>query len=194
MPRPKNFNKEEVLDKAKNLFWQKGFHATSMQDIVDHLGINRASIYDTYGGKEDLYAAALEAYRLEFAGHLDTILESDPSPRRALISFIEASIFGVVNDKSRKGCFLVNCTSEYLPTHGNILDELLASKEVFQSAIRKTILKGKRQGEFSQVDSPKQTASYLYTLLSGLNVVSRLKQDPKEIRKSLALGLKVLGN
>ena len=60
MPRTKNFDPAEVLEKAKNLFWEKGYYATSMQDLVDTLGINRASMYDTYGGKDQLFAKALE--------------------------------------------------------------------------------------------------------------------------------------
>ena len=65
MARNKAFEKEIVLEKAKELFWKQGFHATSVQNLVDHLGINRASIYDTFGGKNKLYETALESYRAE---------------------------------------------------------------------------------------------------------------------------------
>ena len=58
MPRTKQFNEEEILKKAMELFWEKGFHATSIQDLVAHLGINRASLYDTFGGKEELFKKA----------------------------------------------------------------------------------------------------------------------------------------
>ena len=54
MPRVKQFNEDEVLNKAMELFWKKGYNATSMQDIVDYLGINRASLYSTFGGKKNL--------------------------------------------------------------------------------------------------------------------------------------------
>ena len=63
MPRTKQFDEKEVLKNAMELFWEKGFHATSIQDLVSHLGINRASLYDTYGGKDELFNTAFETYR-----------------------------------------------------------------------------------------------------------------------------------
>ena len=58
--RPKNFNPEEALNKAMDLFWDRGFEATSIQDLVDNVGINRASMYDTFGDKRAFFCAAVE--------------------------------------------------------------------------------------------------------------------------------------
>ena len=63
MPRVKSFDEKEVLDKAIHLFWKQGYTATSIQDLVTHLGINRASLYDTFGDKEELFKKAFEQYR-----------------------------------------------------------------------------------------------------------------------------------
>ncbi|MDQ1142393.1 TetR/AcrR family transcriptional regulator [Pedobacter agri] len=65
MARTKVFNEAEVLDRAMNLFWEKGYHATSAQDLVDGLGISRSSLYDTYGDKHSLFVMALKRYREE---------------------------------------------------------------------------------------------------------------------------------
>ena len=62
MPRPKSFDVDEVLDRAVDLFWVNGFAATSMADLVNHLGINRGSLYSTFGSKQELYERALERY------------------------------------------------------------------------------------------------------------------------------------
>ena len=64
MARIKEFDENEVLERAKLLFWKQGFHATSIQNLVDHLGISRGSIYDTFGGKNELYEKALKVYKL----------------------------------------------------------------------------------------------------------------------------------
>ncbi|MEL6975424.1 MAG: helix-turn-helix domain-containing protein, partial [Bacteroidota bacterium] len=73
MPRTKQFDEKEVLKKAMELFWEKGFHATSIQDLVSHLGINRASLYDTFGGKDELFNTAFESYRHQAGDFLKTI-------------------------------------------------------------------------------------------------------------------------
>ena len=59
MPRPKEFDPQEVLDKAVDLFWRQGYEFTSIQDLVDHLGINRASLYETFGDKHQLFLGAI---------------------------------------------------------------------------------------------------------------------------------------
>ena len=63
MPRVKQFNEEQVLEKAMEVFWKKGYNGSSMQELVDGMGINRASIYDTFGSKEELFERAFEIYR-----------------------------------------------------------------------------------------------------------------------------------
>ena len=63
MARKKEFDEVEVLDKALDVFWKKGYSATSIQDLVDSMGINRASIYDTWGDKHNLYVESLKRYR-----------------------------------------------------------------------------------------------------------------------------------
>ena len=60
MGRTKQFDHRTALDQAMELFWARGYHATSIQDLVDHLGVNRQSLYDTFGGKDELFKAVLE--------------------------------------------------------------------------------------------------------------------------------------
>ena len=84
MVRTKQFDKHTALDEAMELFWQRGYHATSIQDLVDHLGVNRQSLYDTYGGKEQLFLAALGRYREIQAAPVRRLLERDAPAREVL--------------------------------------------------------------------------------------------------------------
>ena len=76
MPRVKLFDEKEVLTKAMNLFWRKGYSATSVQDLVNHLGINRGSLYDTFGNKEQLFNQSLALYRNSTIEGITQIFES----------------------------------------------------------------------------------------------------------------------
>jgi TetR/AcrR family transcriptional repressor of nem operon len=96
MARPKEFDKDEALQKAMNVFWCRGFEATSMQDVVDAMGIKRQSLYDTFGGKHQLYLAALDRYRAEQDAKLLALLGT-PGPvkeklRKLFYEVIEVSI------------------------------------------------------------------------------------------------------
>ena len=63
MARRKEFDRDEALHKAMEVFWSRGYEATSVGDLVEHMGINRQSLYDTFGDKHSLYLAALDRYR-----------------------------------------------------------------------------------------------------------------------------------
>ncbi len=81
MARTKDFDEQEVLKKAVCLFWNKGYNATSMQDLVDQLGISRSSLYDTYGDKHTLYLKALEEYQQTNGGKLCSIVHESASAK-----------------------------------------------------------------------------------------------------------------
>src|SRR6185503_2842523 len=111
MVRTKQFDKHTALDEAMELFWQRGYHATSIQDLVDHLGVNRQSLYDTYGGKEQLFLAALERYREIQAAPVRRLLERDGPVREILRDLFRSFVDGVLSEDS-KGCFMVNTATE----------------------------------------------------------------------------------
>lgn len=192
MPRTKQFDQEEVLQKAKNLFWKQGYHATSVQDLVDNLGINRASLYAAFGGKNQLYEAAFAAYRAENRAGLEQRLAEFDSPKEALQTVFTEALTESLADEDKKGCFVVNCTTEYLPQHRHILVNLLENKATFQRIIGKALERGKAIGEFSEEMNTAEVAAYLYTFFSGLKVIAKIEDDPQQIRNIIATGLKVL--
>ncbi len=192
MARTKAFDETEVLEKAKQLFWKQGFHATSIQNLVDHLGINRASIYDTFGDKNKLYEMALRSYREESAVHLQSRLDKFKSVKNGLRTLLREGIKAAIDDDDCKGCFVVNCISEYLPKHQHILTELLDNKVIFEKTASRTLQRGKDSGELSPDLNVKDLATYLYTFFSGLQIIAKVKPSKKELFKTIDLGLKVL--
>src|SRR5579862_8099263 len=107
MARTKDFDEDEVLLKAVNLFWLKGYNGTSMQDLVDGLGISRSSLYDTYGDKHSLFLKALDNYRELNTKRMYKIGREAASAKDAIRLVLEYSINELAKDKEHKGCFLV---------------------------------------------------------------------------------------
>ncbi|MFT4667416.1 MAG: TetR/AcrR family transcriptional repressor of nem operon [Polaribacter sp.] len=192
MARTKEFDKTEVLEKAKQLFWKQGFHATSIQNLVDHLGINRASIYDTFGDKNKLYEMALRSYRDESAVQLQKRTDKFKSIKNGLRTLLREGITAALNDGECKGCFVVNCTSEYLPKHQHILPELLENKIIFENTFSRTLQRGKDNGELSADLNVKDLAAYFYTFFNGIQIIAKVKPNKKELFKTIDLGLRVL--
>src|ERR1700758_1767481 len=108
MARTKDFDEDEVLAKAMNLFWLKGYNATSMQDLVDGLGISRSSLYDTFGDKHALFVRSLENYRQGVALKMQNILNEAPTAKDAVRGLLDLTTRELLSDAEHKGCFLVN--------------------------------------------------------------------------------------
>ncbi len=192
MPRTKQFNEQEVLKKAVELFWEKGFHATSIQDLVSHLGINRASLYDTFGGKEELFKKSFQEYRDSSGSMVKRLLTGEASIKAGFEKLFDFAIQEAVSDKARKGCFVVNTTTELIPGDEaihNVLSENLENvAELFTSVVQSGI----DSGEIKSSKNAKAIGLMLFTFYNGFRVVSKIDSDPKKLQSTVATALSVL--
>ncbi len=192
MARPKEFCEVEVLEKAIELFWKKGFHATSIGDLVDYLGVSRASLYGTYGDKQALFEKALKRYSENSKKFITDFLSKYPSPKAGLVKLFEQSITHCVSDPDSKGCFVVNTTTELMPEDQVLRSRLVENKEEFEAAIQYYLQKGVEKGEISADKNLKSIASFIFTLYSGLNVVAKINSDKEELFQMIRTGLSIL--
>src|ERR1700749_792118 len=112
MARHKEFARDEALHRAMEVFWSRGYEAASVGDLVKHMGINRQSLYDTFGDKHSLYLQALDRYREVEGGKLFELLESSGSVRGALRRLFEGVVECSLGGGERRGCFVGNAMSE----------------------------------------------------------------------------------
>jgi len=192
MPRTKKFNEQEVLTKAMELFWEKGFHATSMQDLVLRLGINRASLYDTFGGKEELFNRAFAEYRSTAGDWLHGVFAAEDSVKNGFHSLFLKAIDEAVNDPCRKGCFVVNTTTELVPGDPAIQETLLTHKTAIERLFEGYVQQGINSGEIAPDKDAKAIGVMLFTLYNGLRVVSKVDTDRAKLEQIATTALTVL--
>ncbi|HYX30172.1 MAG TPA: TetR/AcrR family transcriptional regulator, partial [Pyrinomonadaceae bacterium] len=108
MARQKEFDRDIVLHKAMEVFWARGYEGASIQDLVKHMGINRQSIYDTFGDKHSLFLEALDRYREIQSRKVFEILDRPGSVKRNLKLLFQEVIDKSLSDKDRRGCFVGN--------------------------------------------------------------------------------------
>ena len=179
MARTKAFNEQEVLKKAMELFWEKGFHATSMQDLVDHLGINRASMYDTFGGKDQLFLKSLRLYLQKSRANIQELREILKG--KSTKAFLSEYLHKVLEKKetiNQKGCFAANTTSTLSKGDKKISALLTDNMEENVKFFEVIIRIGQEREEIDPQKSAHDLARHLFVFLNGLNIVSKLK--PKE--------------
>lgn len=192
MPRVKLFDENEVLAKAMNLFWKKGYAATSVQDLINHLGINRASLYDTFGDKEQLFKKSFELYRKNNIEGLKQFFDSQKNVRKGFERLFENAIEEAVNDQDRKGCFVVNTTTELVPNDDSIEVILENNKSDFENMFFEYLQKGKEAGQIKTDKDLKSIAALFYTLYNGLRVVSKVQPNAKNLTDTINIALSVL--
>lgn len=191
MPWTKSFDVDQTLDKAMHLFWARGFEATSMEDLVQGMGINRGSIYSTFGDKRKLFIVALNRYNLKCRKAQLSTLEHEHSPRSAIKILFHQWIDRAMTEPENNGCFLTNTALE-LAAHDEDIGMIVAdSQRDIEKFFRRLIRKGQESGEIPSQLSPTKTAQSLLAALIGLLVLSRSRPDRK-LLKSVANGAMAL--
>ncbi len=192
MPRTKAFNEQDVLEKAIDLFWKKGYHATSMQDLVEHLGINRASLYSTFGNKETLFERAILHYRATSQRGLRSFLFSQPDVRTGLTELFRRAIDESVSDPDRKGCFVVNTVTELAPHDQKIKKMADENQQGFLDILTTYLQAGVDRGEISSDKDLPAIAMLLFTLYNGLKVVGKVELDGARLERAIQVALRAI--
>ncbi|WP_433213666.1 TetR/AcrR family transcriptional regulator [Microtetraspora malaysiensis] len=192
MARTKEFDPDAVLQKALELFWERGYEATSMADLVQHLGIARASIYATFGGKHDLYVKAFERYQQTRGPDVVEVL-SQPGPALpAVRSLVEAYAEETLCDEHRRGCMVVNAAVEVMSRDPQIARRVEASWDTLETALTSALTRARAQGEISGEKDPRALARFLLVMMQGMRVLGRGHPDPGRLRDAAAQALAVL--
>ena len=192
MPRVKLFNEDDILQKATNLFWEKGYNNTSIQDLVNHLGINRGSLYDTFGGKRALFDKAFNKYLSTNYNGLIAFFEAQDSIKNGFEKFYEIPLNAAICDKGVRGCFAVNTITEMLPEDKIMQGVLLKNKEIIERAFYDFLKKGVENGEIDKTKDLNKITAFLYSFLNGLLVTAKINFDKKELLTSVKTALVVL--
>jgi len=185
MPKVKLFDEKLILEKAMELFWKKGFHATSIRDLVNYLGISRSSIYDTYGGKNELFHKAFQLYRTTNITGFSNFLNQQKNVKEGLRNLFEMAIEQSISDMDKKGCFVVNTTTELVPGDIEIQKILKENENTFVNIFYEFLLKGEQSGEIPKGKNLKSIANLYYTLYNGIKVVSKVQPNSKELLSSV---------
>jgi TetR/AcrR family transcriptional repressor of nem operon len=192
MARHKEFDRDEALHKAMEVFWSRGYEATSVGDLVNHMGINRQSLYDTFGDKHTLYQQALDRYREVEGRKMFELLERPGPVKRALRQLFQSVVERSLGGGERRGCFVGNATSELAGRCRETEEKACDSMAVAEEALYRALLRGKREGEINAGRDLRAVARFLYSSLQGLQLMSKATRDRKTLEDVVRVTLSVL--
>jgi TetR/AcrR family transcriptional repressor of nem operon len=192
MGRPKGFSEHEALEKALDVFWQRGYHSVGMTELLDGMGIARQSLYDTFGNKRQLFIKTIEHYRsTRLAGAL-ALLDRPGSPTRNvkdLVRFFEQ----LALDKRARGCLVANSLVEIGPHDTEIRELLAETLGLLEKSVLKALRRAQRAGELPAGRSPRAIARALTNALIGMAVTGKLAQSRSTVEDIYAGTLTMLG-
>jgi TetR/AcrR family transcriptional repressor of nem operon len=191
MARPKSFDRDNALDRALSIFWEKGYEGTSTDDLLEAMGIGRQSMYDTFGDKHRLFVEALERYNAARTAALAEKLASGASPLRAL----ESALLAIAEEgpKSRaRGCMGVNATAELGQSDPDVAAAIRSSTRYCEATLERAIREAKKQGEIATSVDEKAAASFLLATLHGLRVSAKAGASPEGLRGIATFALRSL--
>lgn len=183
MARTKAFNPDEVLDSAVLIFWAKGFDNTSMQDLVSGMGINRGSLYDTFGDKHALYLAALDRYVEKFLP-ANNLNNSDPTLVRDILSkAFDHIINGCCSEGLDHGCMVTNSICELCDQDSEISGRLKHMMSTYEDMLCGLIARAQGVGEIDPARDPRALACFFLSSMQGLLVLRKLSYEKAQLRQ-----------
>lgn len=183
MGRPKQFDPDTAIEQAMDVFWRKGYAATTPQDLVDALGIGKGSLYNTFGSKHALFERALRRYRDSQAAALIEMLEESGPVKERLRSALWLLVEMDLADPDRRGCMAVNTAAE-LAGADEVATELV--RRMFdrtEEAFSVLVEEGQRAGEIAAGRDARAVGSLLLTTVVGLRLMARVVEGPERLSR-----------
>jgi len=192
MARHKAFNEEDVIDKAVKVFWEKGYEATSMQDLIDAMGIQRGSLYSTFGSKQQLFLTSLKRYSVTVVASLLAILDSKPSAIASIELFFSQLVEHLLTSGELRSCLVTNSAIERGLRDEETRKLVLQLLKALDNGFYKALLRAKESGELSSEFDLGILSSYLTSSMQGLLVVGKVCSEREVLEGINRVSLSIL--
>ena len=181
MPWEKQFDVDETLEKAGQAFWSRGYEATSMRDLLDAMGIQKGSFYNTYGSKHEVYLRSLEQYSNARLADFRQLTHGRTAVE-ALRALFEAIYEDCVSPTGHRGCMVINCALEL--AHDDAKAQAFVKQAIarHESLMGDLVRAGQEAGEIDRDLDPSATAKAMMSFVMGMRVYSRSGGDPEAVR------------
>ncbi|MGP0575766.1 TetR/AcrR family transcriptional regulator [Paenibacillus peoriae] len=192
MVRPREFDMDQALDAAMQIFWEKGFEGTSLSDLTSRMRIQRPSIYAAFGDKKQLFEAALRKYTQSHAACIRAKLQNSSSVKEAFYNLFGGVVAEEYEDGPNRGCFCINTMVELAP-HDEKFEILTREHQMYLSTVfQETLERGIRSGELEVAMDARALAHTLVSLLIGITVMMKSRPERSFVDHSVATALMLL--
>lgn len=187
MARHREFDEEEALAKALEVFWQRGYTAAGMQELCAAMGLNPGSVYSAYGSKHDLFVAAMRRYLANTAREGIGLIAANPSGVDGIRDYFNYMIEGIVEGRRRWGCFGTNAFMEMGDRDDTIKKIMTEHFQRLEDAFLTALQRTRASGAYSR--DLADCARYLVCMAQGLNVMAKTAPDRAKLQGVVSAAL-----
>jgi AcrR family transcriptional regulator len=174
MNKNAKFNRDQAIEKATNLYWEKGFHGTSMRNLQEVIDMRPGSIYATFGSKEGLFKASLDYYTAQGINRLTTCLHNTTSPMAGLKLFIQQLVCRTDCRQPSGMCMLAKTVAELTEEQGELLQAAKNALKRMEKEFEKVIQAAQDASELSTDKDPAILARHVQIQIAGLRTYARI--------------------
>ncbi|MDK1494582.1 TetR/AcrR family transcriptional regulator [Sinorhizobium sp. 7-81] len=168
--RPREFNKTTALRKMREVFWKKGFEATTMIDLIDATGVASASLYSTFGTKADMFREAILDYNANEGGFASRALKEEPSSRTAIVRMLKDAAMLFTSWDRPRGCMIVSLGLRMGAESDDLVAWLSEQRKQRVTSVLERLRLGQDAGEIRRSTDVVALADFITTVLQGLSV------------------------
>ncbi len=176
MPRKSITDHDEVINRAMNLFWQRGYKKTSVEDLINEAGVNRFNLYENFGGKHGLYLKALDKYRDEvFLQRMEKVDEYENGIEGIKEYFESLKVF-LIESKGNYTCLMMNSQIELVPKDKEVAKKVSFYFSKMEQTFYRALTRAMKSGVLSQEVDLNDLAKFLTGSAQGMCVMSKSNQ------------------
>jgi len=177
MARPREFDVNAALERAMDVFWSKGYEATSLDDLCEATGLSRSSLYATFGNKRDLLLQTVDRYIERRTPNIRAALAREPNIHKGIAALLREFIDQIVSGAGRRGCFLGNCAAELPRSDRTALARVRRGLARTEETFREALARAAAGGELPVGADVDALARFLTASFQGLRLVGKVNPD-----------------
>jgi TetR/AcrR family transcriptional repressor of nem operon len=192
MARPLEYDRQETLMSAMNVFWRQGYNATKLPHLLDCTGLSRSSFYAAFGDKRQLFFECFEFYTRKIQKQLELVRQSS-DPAAAIYHYFSPVLGEAESKRFKNGCFVVNTLLEFEDIDPELHELARSQTKYFEDAFKKCFESALQQGKLNTPLTPKELTQMLATLNAGIQVKRRAGMKAPDIKSLLDIFINSIG-
>jgi TetR/AcrR family transcriptional repressor of nem operon len=183
MARPVEFEEAKVLHNAMEQFWKEGYEASSVQKLLDCTGINRGTLYNSFGDKDTFFKSCVDQYNIIMDKHISNSLKNEAlGPWEAIETYFKESVVDISNKHRAMGCLLVNSLCESINYDREMKRVIRASISNIRKPLVKRLKEAQKKGKLKKGVSVESAADILMNMLHGVRVNARDGKNARQLK------------